>query len=309
MSIHNILVPNNLKCYVNAVSLNTDTITATQITTDNIDTTTINGQPYPPASPLPAAQPNTVLIADQNNNLAFQKLTPNKVNVGTANQILHTNAAASAVEWTSDLVVPGNLQVNGTSQLGDIVVNNAQLNGITNIAGPLNLNGQAGNTGDVLTINNQGNPVYLPPSGGGGLPNDAFHVTANAIGFGETPINLVGGVIDTIDFNTGLYNTGNGTFDTNTGGRFLLNSQVIYAANNSNASRVPILHFSNFDTLNNFISIPMALSADINDQVTWTLSQIVNLPADNRYIFRFEDSVPTPGAKILTALLSVQRLA
>lgn len=106
----------------------------------NLEVNTINGLPYPPGGGfLPVAVPNKILRTnglsvvswgDVNpSNLtggvtgdvlktiapgvvAWDPVKPEDITPGLANQILHTNALATDVEWTSNLVIPGNCDVN-----------------------------------------------------------------------------------------------------------------------------------------------------------------------------------------------------
>ena len=76
---------------------------------DNVDTTTINGQPYPPSLPLPSP-----LIANKvlRTNAAANAVLWGDVPHGTTRQLLQTNTAATSSEWTSDVSV-NDLNVNG----------------------------------------------------------------------------------------------------------------------------------------------------------------------------------------------------
>lgn len=148
MSLSNILQPNNYDIYV-----------------DNINTITINEQPYPPPSPLPTLVANKIL---RTNTLGTDVLWGDLPH-GSPRQLLQTNAVGTNSEWTSNIDIPGTLDVTGnaifdsnitlgntfatlsttaTSSIIDCngLVNTRNLNVIGNIA----CNGDNGNIGDVI---------------------------------------------------------------------------------------------------------------------------------------------------------------
>jgi len=81
--------------------------------------------------------------------LADKAVTTGKIANGNANQILVTNAAGDAAEWTDDLTVPGNLTVTDTSLFN----NNVTVDGDLTVTGTLNANisGTADRVANPLT--------------------------------------------------------------------------------------------------------------------------------------------------------------
>lgn len=65
---------------------------------------------------------------------------PSAIAPGTARQLLQTNTAATAAEWTSNVDVPGTLDVTGATTLDSSL----------NIVGNLSLNGASGTSGQYL---------------------------------------------------------------------------------------------------------------------------------------------------------------
>jgi len=94
----------------------------------NVDTVTINGAPYPPGGgAIPALIPNKFLRTSGVPSMFWGDVDVPSIIHGTAKQILHTNSAGTAAEWTTNLEIPGNatvdlnLTVTGSSNLGSNV--------------------------------------------------------------------------------------------------------------------------------------------------------------------------------------------
>lgn len=107
---------------------------------NNVDTITINGIPYPPGGGfLPTPTPNRILRTNGLSVVSWGDVNPSNmtggatgdvlktiapgvvawdpvksedITPGLANQILHTNALATDAEWTSNLIIPGNCDVD-----------------------------------------------------------------------------------------------------------------------------------------------------------------------------------------------------
>lgn len=137
MSLSNILSPNGYNLYAN------------NIESKNVDLVTINHQPYPPGggaipnplvankmlrvnntgttmlwgdvslSNLPGGTVGDVLKTVAPSTVAWDTIKPQDITPGLANQIFHVKSDGSAAEWTSNLTVPGNLDVaTGTLHVG-----------------------------------------------------------------------------------------------------------------------------------------------------------------------------------------------
>ena len=115
-----------------------DTITADEGDFQNVDTVTINGQPYPPANP-PVPLP---LIANKvlRTNSTATTVLWGEVPHGSANQVFTTNSLGTAPQWSNSLDLPGALTVSGITTL----------NGVTNLTGDLRFNNLPGSVGQYL---------------------------------------------------------------------------------------------------------------------------------------------------------------
>lgn len=203
MSISNILQPNVYDIYA-------DNIGDTNSRVDDIWLNNINGQPYNPSpAPIPTLIPNKFLRTTNNISptLFWGDVPATGIAHGTSNQILHTNNAGDAAEWTSDLIVDGALTSvgNGLFQQDLAVQNECNItNDLTVINGDLQvtvgnlniLNGDstvqaidindqlkfanvAGTNNQIPVSNNLGivswqNPSFSPAAITPGLPNQVF---------------------------------------------------------------------------------------------------------------------------------------
>lgn len=117
----------------------------------NIDTTTINGGPYPPINPVVPLP----LIANKilrTNNLATTVFWGD-VPHGSAYNVLRTNALATASEWSPDMVVTGLLDVVGASRVNTLSVD-----------GDLKFNNISGTAGQVLTKTSGTDQAWANPA-------------------------------------------------------------------------------------------------------------------------------------------------
>lgn len=139
MSLQNILKPNLYEIY------------ADNITTENINTITINDQPYPPVipPPYPILQSNKILRT----NTAATNVFWGDVPHGLPFQILHTNNSGTNSEWTSNLDVPSTLSVAGLTTLND-----------TNLTANVLLNGDVGTVGQTIISNGASPPTWGSPA-------------------------------------------------------------------------------------------------------------------------------------------------
>lgn len=148
MSLANILQPNNYEIYGENISVT------------NVDTTTINNQPYPPgAAVIPVLVPNKILRTNNAGNAVLWGDLPHSA---TPRQVLQTNAGATSSEWTSDISVPGSITAafdltanNGSinANVGDINLLQGDIN-VNGLSGTINVNGLSGGIVTTnLTIN------------------------------------------------------------------------------------------------------------------------------------------------------------
>jgi hypothetical protein len=143
------------------------------IATKNVDTITINSLPYPQSGgflPAPVSDKIlrtnglTVAWGDVNPNnmvsgsvsdvlktvapgtVAWDTLKPADIAPGTSLQVMHTKLDGSAAEWTSNLDLPANFSVTGTS----ILSSNVSCGQNLNINGDLQFNLSSGTNGQYL---------------------------------------------------------------------------------------------------------------------------------------------------------------
>lgn len=133
MSIANILKPNNYDIY--AENINDTTNRVVDIWLDNI-----NGSPYPPGGgAVPVLLPNKFLRTTNNisPSMFWGDVNASELVHGTSNQILHTNVAGTASEWTSNLTVPGDLTVStGNTNVQQLnIQDDLQFNGVSGASG------------------------------------------------------------------------------------------------------------------------------------------------------------------------------
>jgi len=208
MSIANIIVPNNYHIY--SENINDTTNRVNDIWLDNI-----NGQPYNPSpAPIPTLLSNKFLRTTNNVSptMFWGDVNAAELVHGTSNQILHTNLAGTASEWTTNLTVPGAFTSVGNGVFEqDLAVQNELnvtndlqvINGDVNITLG-NLNVDTGDTiiqkldvNDQLTFNNvAGTNGQIIVSDGSGIPSwQNLVVPANSITAGAdyTVLTSAGG--------------------------------------------------------------------------------------------------------------------
>lgn len=157
----------------------------------NLEVNTINGLPYPPGGgfvPVPVANkilrttgltvewgsvtpanlvggiPGDVLKTIAPGVVAWDPVKPGDLTPGLANQILHTNSLGTAAEWVSNLTIPQNLDVQGSTVLQSNVncdqtlsvdglftaVSDSIFSGSTEVGGDLTFLGNSGTAGQYL---------------------------------------------------------------------------------------------------------------------------------------------------------------
>lgn len=152
----------------------------------NIDVVTINGSPYPPGGgAVPALVRNKFL---RTTDVVTPTMFWGDVDVagivhGTSLQILHTNLAGNASEWTDNLTIPGNLVVVGSSNLqsnvscdndlgvdgnlavvGSSALGDVDTSGTLNVVGNLQFVGVSGAVGTVLTKTGAATQSWVAPT-------------------------------------------------------------------------------------------------------------------------------------------------
>ena len=167
---------------------------------DNVDTITINGIPYPPGGGfLPAPVANKVLRTNGLSVVSWGDVNPSNltggatgdvlktiapgvvawdpvksedITPGLANQILHTNALATDAEWTSNLVIPGNcdIDVNLVVAGSSTFQSNVDCDQVLNIDGNTFCNAALTVTGQTTTgdLDVEGNLQFVGVSGTSG---------------------------------------------------------------------------------------------------------------------------------------------
>lgn len=217
-----------------------NTIAAPNGDFDNIDVSTINGNPYPPGGgAIPALVSNKVLITTGvpamqwgdigPSNLtggsvgdvlrtvapgvvAWDGLEPGDIDPGTANQVLVTNGAGTATQWTSNVVVPGTFNVVGNTSVttGDLTLFNGDLeiqSGGATIVGNLN-----NNFGATATFTNTNITGDLQFAGSGGVVGNVIKKTGAATqAWGDfNAADVKGGTLNQVlqsDGTSGVFNT------------------------------------------------------------------------------------------------------
>lgn len=123
MALSNLFIPNDYEIYVNDINDTTNRVS-------NLWVDNINGNPYPPGGgAVPSLVRNKFLRTTDTvtPSMFWGDVDTSSITHGTARQVLHTNSAGTAVEWTTNLSVPGtlatdsSLTVDGSSDLKDNV--------------------------------------------------------------------------------------------------------------------------------------------------------------------------------------------
>ncbi len=117
---------------------------------------------------------------------ATAEIAVSKLADGTARQLLQTNAAGTGVEWTSDIVIPNTLYVDGpTTLVGAITVGGGYgATGVTiSVEGVIQANGAITTDGTLTALN----VVASSPTGGG------FSAQIPAASVASTGLSLIQG--------------------------------------------------------------------------------------------------------------------
>lgn len=158
---------------------------------ENVDTFTINGNVYPPGGgfiPTPVSNkilrttgltvewgsvtpgnlvggiPGDVLKTISPGVVAWDPVKPSDLTPGLANQLLHTNSLGTAAEWVSNVTIPQNLDVLGSTVLQSNVncdqtlsvdglftaVSDSIFSGNAEVGGDLTFVGNSGSTGQFV---------------------------------------------------------------------------------------------------------------------------------------------------------------
>lgn len=168
MSIQNLLSPNHYELFCKQIGDTTNRV-------EDIWIDDINGAPYPPGGgAVPVLVANKFLRTNGTPAMFWGDVNAAELVHGTSNQILHTNNAGTASEWTSNLTVPGALTSvgNGLFQQDLAVQNELNVtNDLTIINGDLEVTNGDVNLNNLLTFNNVAGALgQIPVSNGSGIP-------------------------------------------------------------------------------------------------------------------------------------------
>lgn len=208
-------------------------------------------------NPLGVAEGGTNLASYTTGDTLYASgaTTLSKLGIGTARQVLQTNAGATAPQWTSNIDVPGTLDVTGVTTLDDTLsvagaatmaavtasglitgtagatVTGAAIN-LGSDAGAFAVNIGTGAAAKTITVGNSTGATAISLNAGTGGVN----VGTNAIAHTVTVGNVTGATAVAINAGTGgiaLASTGSGDIALNSSDTVLIDSAGVLELNSS----------------------------------------------------------------------------